>query len=157
PATISTTTIVVALAAATIAGAVVSKRGGSSKTAMNCDGEYADTMQLQSARVREIEQGPRSAYTYLVRSSARYECPYFGSDGKLRRRRVDALEHGTAFAYEMVGNETFLLTNEHVAAWPEVTDSGHRVDGVQEGCKRVEEKLRIVHDDHDDYEPGHIP
>jgi serine protease Do len=114
-------------------------------------------MELLPARLREIEQGARSEYTYLVRNFARYECPYFGPDGKLRRRHVDAVEHGTAFAYEVVGGETFLLTNEHVATWPEVTDGGHKVDGVSEGCKRVQDKLRIVHDERDSYEPGQIP
>jgi hypothetical protein len=82
--------------------------------------------------------------------------PYFGPDGKLRRRHVEAVEHGTAFAYEVTAGETFLLTNEHVAAFPEVTDSGHKVDGVPEGCKRVQERLRIVHDERDSYEPGQI-
>ena len=57
----------------------------------------------------------------------------------------------------MAGNETYLLTNEHVASWPEVTDTLHRIDGVPEGCKRVEDKLRIVRDERDDFEPGQIP
>lgn len=119
-----------------------------------CNGEYADTLQIQSRRVRELEQGP--AYTYLVRSTAKYECPYFATDGKLRRRHVEVTEHGTAFAYEVQGGDTYLLTNEHVAAWPDVTDASHRVDGVGEGCKRVSEKLRIVHDEHDEYDTGHV-
>ncbi len=87
---------------------------------------------------------------------AKYECPFFGPDGKLRRRRVQASELGSAFAYEQSGNDTYLLTNEHVAAWPEVTDTFHRIDGVPEGCKRVEDKLRIVRDERDDFEPGQI-
>ena len=107
-------------------------------------------------RARDMEQGPRSQYSYLVRSSAKYECPFFGPDGKLRRRRVQASELGTAFAYEAVGNDTYLLTNEHVAVWPEVTDGLHRIEGVPEGCKRVEDKLRIVRDERDDFEPGQI-
>src|SRR6185369_14505547 len=120
-------------------------------------GEYADSMQTLSMRTRESEQGPKGQYSYLVRSTARYECPFFGPDGKLHRRRVQASELGTAFAYEVAGAETFLLTNEHVAAWPDVTGSLHRVEGVPEGCKRVEEKLRIVRDERDAYEPGQIP
>jgi serine protease Do len=31
------------------------------------------------------------------------------------------------------------------------------VDGVPDGCKRVEDKLRIVRDERDDFEPGQIP
>src|SRR6185295_4976143 len=129
----------------------------SATTAMMCEGEYADTLQVQSIRTRDLEQGPRSQYSYLVRSTAKYECPFFGPDGKLRRRRVQASELGSAFAYEVSGGETYFLTNEHVAAWPEVTDSLHRIEGVPEGCKRVEDKLRIVRDERDDFEAGQIP
>ncbi|MEO8214147.1 MAG: serine protease, partial [Myxococcales bacterium] len=129
----------------------------SATTVLQCQGEYSDNLQLQSMRTREIEQGPRGQYSYLVRSTARYECPFFGPDGKLRRRRIVASELGSAFAYEASGNETFLLTNEHVAVWPEVTDTVHRVDGVPDGCKRVDDKLRIVRDERDDFEPGQIP
>ena len=52
-------------------------------------------LQVQSVRTRDLEQGPRSQYSYLVRSTAKYECPFFGPDGKLRRRRVQASELGT--------------------------------------------------------------
>ena len=107
-------------------------------------------------RTRDLEQGPRSQYSYLVRSTAKYECPFFGPDGKLRRRRVQASELGTAFAYEVSGGDTYLMTNEHVAVWPEVTDALHRIDGVADGCKRVEDKLRIVRDERDDFDPGQI-
>ena len=128
----------------------------SATTAIACDGEYSDSLQAQTPHNREIEQGPRSQFSYLVRSSAKYECPFFGPDGKLRRRRVQASELGSAFAYEQSGGDTYLLTNEHVAAWPEVTDTFHRIDGVPEGCKRVEDKLRIVRDERDDFEPGQV-
>ena len=37
-----------------------------------------------------------------------------------------------------------------------MTDGLHRIDGVPEGCKRVEDKLRIVRDERDDFEPGQI-
>jgi Trypsin-like peptidase domain len=140
-----------------VVGGLVTLRAPAAKPAALCEGEYADSMELLPARLRDVEQGVRSEYTYLVRNFARYECPYFGPDGKLRRRHLDVVEHGTAFAYEVAAGETFLLTNEHVASWPEVTDAGHKVDGVNEGCKRVQEKLRIVHDEHDSYEGGQIP
>src|SRR5262245_20199844 len=128
----------------------------SATTGFMCEGEYADSLQVQSLRTRDLEQGPRSQYSYLIRSTAKYECPFFGPDGKLRRRRVQASELGTAFAYEVSGGETFLLTNEHVAVWPEVTDALHRIDGVSDGCKRVEDKLRIVRDERDDFDPGQV-
>lgn len=146
------------VASGVIVGTVMSRKGPAAKAMLaSCDGEYADSLQQLSPRIRDIENGQRSEYTYLIRSSARYECPFYGPDGKIKRKRVEAVEHGTAFAYEVAGGETFLLTNEHVAAWPDVTDINHRVDGVPEGCKRVEDKQRIVHDEHDAYEPGQIP
>src|SRR6185312_12610446 len=49
----------------------------SATTAAMCEGEYADTLDVESARTRETEQGSKSQYSYLVRSSARYECPFF--------------------------------------------------------------------------------
>src|SRR5450432_217922 len=139
-----------------IAFDVLTRSRLSATTAVACDGEYSDSLQVQSQRNREVDQGPRSQFSYLVRSTAKYECPFFGPDGKLRRRRVQASELGSAFAYEQSGGDTYLLTNEHVAAWPEVTDTIHRIEGVPEGCKRVEDKLRIVRDERDDFEPGQI-
>ncbi len=137
-----------------IAFDVLTRSRLSAMTAPLCEGEYADTLEARSLRSREIDHGPRSQFSYLVRSSAKYECPFFGPDGKLRRRHVQASELGSAFAYEQSGGDTYLLTNEHVASWPEVTDTIHRIDGVPEGCKRVEDKLRIVKDERDDFEPG---
>jgi len=139
-----------------IAFDLVTRSRLSATTGMICEGEYSDTLQVQSVRTRDLEQGARGQYSYLIRSTAKYECPFFGPDGKLRRRRVQASELGTAFAYEVSGGETYLLTNEHVAVWPEVTDSLHRIEGVADGCKRVEDKLRIVRDERDDFDPGQI-
>ncbi|MES1172284.1 MAG: serine protease [Bacteroidota bacterium] len=149
--------LVLALIVIGVAFDFITRSRLSATTIQQCQGDYADSLQLQSAHTRDLEQGPRGQYSYLVRSTARYECPFFGPDGKLRRRRILASELGSAFAYEVTGAETFLLTNEHVASWPEVTDPLHRVDGVPEGCKRVEDKLRIVRDERDDFEPGQIP
>jgi S1-C subfamily serine protease len=140
-----------------IAFDMFARRELSATTALMCEGAYADTLQIESSRAHEIDQGPRSQYSYLVRSSVKYDCPFFDPDGKLRRRRLHASQLGTAFAYEASGTETYLLTNEHVAAWPDVTDSSHRVGDIPEGCKRVEDKVRIVRDEHDDFEAGQIP
>ena len=139
-----------------IAFDLVTRSRLSATTGMICEGEYSDSLQVQSIRTRDLEQGPRSQYSYLVRSTAKYECPFFGPDGKLRRRRVQASELGSAFAYEVSGGDTYLMTNEHVAVWPEVTDALHRIEGVADGCKRVEDKLRIVRDERDDFEPGQV-
>src|SRR2546430_5980348 len=56
----------------------------------------------------------------------------------------------------MLNGETQLVTNEHVASQPEVTDEDHPVDGVPTGSKKVREQLKIVRDETDDYEPGHV-
>ena len=55
------------------------------------------------------------------------------------------------------GEDTLLLTNQHVAEWPAVTDADHPVDGVPAGCKRVADALRIVDNDHDDYAADDVP
>lgn len=149
--------LMVALIVMGVAFDLITRSRLSATTTIPCEGEYADTFQLLGLRGRQTEQGPRGQYSYLVRSSARYECPFFGPDGKLRRRRIAASELGSAFAYEVSGSDTYLLTNEHVALWPEVTDGLHHVDGVPEGCKRVDDRLRIVRDERDDFEPGQIP
>jgi serine protease Do len=145
-----------ALIAIGIAFDVLTRSRLQATTGLLCDGEYSDSLQSQSLRSRELDQGPASQFSYLVRSSAKYECPFFGPDGKLRRKRVQASELGSAFAYEQSGGDTYLLTNEHVAAWPEVTDAVHHIDGVPEGCKRVEDELRIVRDERDDFEAGQV-
>src|ERR1017187_10201877 len=59
-----------------IAFDVLTRSRLSATTGMMCEGEYADSLQIGSLRTREIEQGPRSQFSYLVRSSAKYECPF---------------------------------------------------------------------------------
>ena len=94
--------LLVSLVVIGVAFDVVTRSRLSATSALACEGEYADSLQVQSMHSRDVEQGPKSQYSYLVRSSAKYECPFFGPDGKLRRRRVQASELGTAFAYEAV-------------------------------------------------------
>jgi serine protease Do len=139
-----------------VIGGLVNWNATSAKPALSCAGEYADSLQIRGSDPRPAGGKP-AEYTYLVRNTARYECPYFGPDGKLRRRIDQAREHGTAFAYEVIGQDTYLMTNEHVAVWPEVTDARNRVAGVSDGCKRLEARLRIVHDERDEEELGQIP
>ena len=65
--------------------------------------------------------------------------------------------HGTAFGYRLDGNDTLLVTNDHVATWPAATDADHPVDGVAAGCRRVSNGIKIVDDDHDTYAADDIP
>lgn len=121
-----------------------------------CSGEYADDFTALSPRARAFEQ-QQQPYTLCVRTSASYECPYYGADGTLRRTRRRAVAHGTAFAYQVQGGDTLLLTNQHVAEWPAVTDDEHRVDDIPAGCRRVSDNLKIVDNDADDYEADDLP
>jgi serine protease Do len=119
-----------------------------------CAGDYADVLPPQQAP--SILESAKQPFVFAVRNTATYEHVYYGRDGKLRRAYLRSVSHGTGFAYKIVGGETLLATNEHVASQPEVTDEDHAVDGVPMGSKKVREQLKIVRDESDDYEPGHV-
>jgi serine protease Do len=114
-----------------------------------CSGEYADDLQALAARAREYE---RHSYSYCVRNTATYECLSYAADGNVKKTRKRAVVHGTAFAYKQQNGETLLLTNDHIAQWPSVTDEEHLVEGVPVGCKRIQENIRVVDNESDAYE-----
>ncbi|HXJ23954.1 MAG TPA: serine protease [Polyangia bacterium] len=122
-----------------------------------CSGTYADDFSALSPQSREFDRQPQSAFSYCVRNTATYECLSYSADGAVRHERRTAVLHGTAFAYKRQGPDTLLLTNDHVAAWPEVTDPQHAVDGVPAGCKKIGETLALVDDEHDSYGRDDIP
>jgi hypothetical protein len=62
--------------------------------------------------------------------------------------RAKLPNNGTAFAFKRQGGDTLLLTNDHVAAWPQVTDHQHAVPGVGPGCKKISESLSLVGEEH---------
>jgi len=119
-----------------------------------CSGDYADALPPEKASA--ILDTARESFVFAIRNTATYERIYYGRDGKLRRAYLRSLVHGTGFAYRILNGETHLVTNEHVASQPEVTDEDHSVDGVPTGSKKVREQLKIVRDETDDYEPGHV-
>jgi hypothetical protein len=121
-----------------------------------CSGEYADEFTSLSVKAREFEQR-QAPYTYCVRTTAVYECPSYAPDGSLRRSLRKAVAHGTAFGYRQQRGETLLVTNDHVAEWPAVTDDEHPVSDIPAGCKRVSDTLRIVESEKDDYERDDVP
>ena len=121
-----------------------------------CTGEYADDMAQLAPRARAFEQQPQAQYSYAVRNTATYECLSYGPDGSVRRARKKAILHGTGFGYRRSGNETLLITNNHIAEWPPVTDDDHTVDGVPAGCKKVGEVLKIVDNESDAYEADDV-
>jgi serine protease Do len=120
-----------------------------------CAGDYADALPAEKASA--ILDSAKDPFVFAVRNTATYEHVYYGRDGKLRRAYLRSVVHGTGFAYKIVNGETLLVTNEHVASQPDVTDDEHPVDGVPMGSKKVREQLKIVRDENDDYEPGHVP
>lgn len=121
-----------------------------------CSGEYADDLAALTPRAREFEESQKR-FTYCIRTSAVYECPYYASDGTLKRVRRRVVAHGTGFGYRRDGNDTLVVTNQHVSDWPAVTDDAHPVDGVPAGCKRVADALRIVDNESDTYERDDVP
>ena len=116
-----------------------------------CAGQYADDFGALSAAARDFDHRPEATFSYCTRNVAVYECLSYASDGSVRRARRTVTLHGTAFAYRKQSGDTWLLTNDHVGAWPVVTDDQHVVDGVSPGCKRVSETLTLVDDEHDSY------
>lgn len=119
--------------------------------------EYTDNFMNLKTQVRDYERDPQNRYTYCIRSVAVYECLSYGSDGAVRRQRTRVLAHGTGFAYREWQGDTYLLTNQHVSDWPQVTGAEHKVDDVPAGCKRVSDSLKIVDNDDDDYAGDDIP
>lgn len=122
----------------------------------SCSGEYADAILALSSRAREFERQPEADSSYCLRNTAVYECLSYGADGRVRKRHLTAVAHGTAFAYREKNGETLLLTNDHVATWPAVTDDDHEVAEVPPGCRKIDEQLRLVRDESDDYDPGQV-
>jgi S1-C subfamily serine protease len=122
-----------------------------------CAGAYADDFAALTAQARDFDRHPEATFSYCTRSSAVYECLSYGPDATVHRERRKVVAHGTAFAYRRQGPDTLLLTNDHVAAWPAVTDAQHVVEGVPAGCKRVSESLALVDDEHDDYARDDVP
>jgi len=122
-----------------------------------CSGDYADDLSFLSARARNVERQAKGQATYCVRNTVVYECLSYGSDGNLRKTRHLSVSHGTAFAYKHQEGETLLLTNQHVAESPPVTDEDHVVSNVPAGCKRVLDTLKIVDSESDAYERDDIP
>lgn len=120
-----------------------------------CSGDYADALPVEKANA--ILDAARDPFVFAIRNTATYEHVYYGHEGKLRRAYLRSTVHGTGFGYRLVNGETQIVTNEHVASQPDVTDDEHPVEAVPPGSKKVREQLKIVRDENDDYEPGHVP
>lgn len=124
--------------------------------APHCTGTYSTDFSALSKDAVEQSSRPEAQFTYCLRNTAVYECLSYAPDGSLRRTRRTAVAHGTAFAYRRTGLDTLLLTNHHVAEYPQVTDDEHVVSGVPSGCKRVSDVLRLVDNEKDGFEGDDI-
>ncbi|HEY4176761.1 MAG TPA: S1C family serine protease [Kofleriaceae bacterium] len=113
-------------------------------------GTYAEDLSFLSPTARDIESRT-PPFVFAVRTTATYECLAYGSDANVKHARKSVVAYGTAFGYRHDGKDTLLLTNQHVAEWPAVTDEDHPVAGVGSGCKRVSDALWIVDNDQDHY------
>jgi serine protease Do len=122
-----------------------------------CAGAYADDFGALQTTAREFDRHPEATFSYCTRNTAVYECLSYGPEGAVRKERKRVIMHGTAFAYRQQGADTLLLTNDHVASWPTVTDEQHAVDGVPPGCKMVSESLTLVDDEQDSYGRDDVP
>ncbi len=122
-----------------------------------CSGMYADDFSVLSKESIDLANRPESSFTYCVRITATYECLSYATDGSVKRTRRTATSHGTGFAYKRQNQETLLLTNQHVAEYTAVTDDDHTVSGIPQGCKRVNDSLKIVDNERDNYEGDDIP
>src|SRR5689334_8612735 len=111
---------------------LAASRIAAAEPASYCVGEYAEDLGALSSHARELERASGN-YSYAVRTSATYECVSYASDGNLKHSRTIATAYGTAFGYRRDGADTLLLTNDHVASWPAVTDAEHAVEGVPLG------------------------
>src|SRR6267378_111918 len=107
-----------------------------------CSGDYADALPAEKAA--SILDAVKQPFVFAIPNTATYEHVYYGRDGKLRRAYLRSVVHGTAFAYRIVNGETQLVTNEHVAGQPDVTDDEHAVEGVPTGSKKVREQLQMM-------------
>lgn len=117
---------------------------------------YSDSFLPLRDDVRAFERDPDNRYTYCIRNVATYDCLNYGSDGAVRHHQHQRTVHGTGFAYQLDGEGTRLLTNEHVVYWPMVTDAQHRVDDVPSGCKLIKQKLSIVDNEDDEFDGDDI-
>lgn len=134
-----------------------SKKPAAPAPAPYCTGAYSSDFAALSKSAVELSSRPEAQFAYCLRNTAVYECLSYAPDGAVKRTRKTAIAHGTAFAYRRAGLDTLLLTNQHVAEYPTVTDEEHVVAGVPPGCKRVSDQLRLVDNEKDSFEGDDIP
>ena len=121
-----------------------------------CNGEYADQPGVVGRETKAQAPLDDAGYTYCIRTTATYENVYYGKDGKLHKKYVRHVQHGTGFVYRAARGEWFVATNQHVAHPPAVTESDSDVEGVPAGSRKVRETIRIVANESDEEEGSQV-
>ncbi len=121
-----------------------------------CAGRYADNAEFLKREVLEFEKSNRSNYSICIRNTTTYEQIFYSEDGKLSKRLIKYVIHGTAFPFEKKGDTVYFLTNEHVANQPLVTTESNRLEGVPFGAKKINEIIKIVQNENDTFEKNFI-
>ncbi|MGB9599717.1 MAG: trypsin-like peptidase domain-containing protein [Myxococcota bacterium] len=123
---------------------------------LRCTGRYADNIEALKREVMEFEKSSSSNYSVCIRNTTTYEQIFYSEDGKINKRFIKYVIHGTAFPFEKKGETVYFLTNEHVANQPLVTTENNRLEGVPFGSKKVGEVIKIVQNENDTFEKNFI-
>jgi hypothetical protein len=129
---------------------------GEPEAKKGCTGRYSDTFDVLKKEVKEFEKSSNSNYSVCIRNISTYEQIYYSEDGKINKRLIKYVIHGTAFPFEKKGEIVYFLTNEHVANQPLVTSENNRLEGVPFGAKKVKEVIKIVQNENDQFEKNFI-
>jgi len=126
------------------------------KAEQRCSGRYADNPEVLKREILEFEKSRKSSYSVCIRNTTTYEQIFYSEDGKINKRFIKYVIHGTAFPFEKKGDIVYFLTNEHVANQPLVTNENNRLEGVPFGAKKVSEVIKIVQNENDTFEKNFV-
>ncbi|MCX7957454.1 MAG: serine protease [Deltaproteobacteria bacterium] len=123
---------------------------------VKCSGRYSDNPDVLKREILEFEKSRKSNYSVCIRNTTTYEQIFYSEDGRVNKRLIKYVIHGTAFPFEKQGERVYFLTNEHVANQPLVTTENNRLEGVPFGAKKVNEVIKIVQNENDTFEKNFI-
>ncbi|MCX7943614.1 MAG: serine protease [Deltaproteobacteria bacterium] len=133
---------------------IVKNEGTNEK--QRCSGRYADSPDFLKREILEFEKSQKSNYAVCIRNTTTYEQIFYSEDGKINKRLIKYVIHGTAFPIERKGDTVYFLTNEHVANQPFVTNESNKLEGVPFGAKKIAESIKIVQNEDDTFEKNFI-
>lgn len=136
--------------------AKVEREDALTEAVQKCTSRYADNLDTLKREVLEFEKSTNSNYSVCIRNITTYEQIFYSEDGKINKRLIKHIIHGTAFPFEKKGDIVYFLTNEHVANQPLVTTENNRLDGVPFGAKKVSESIKIVQNENDTFDKNFV-